>query len=49
MPKRPKGEKRPDDLIGMAVVLAKIAAGEITDPLLPDEGRTKLPRLSGGA
>ena len=48
MPKGPKGEKRPADLIGRAVVLAKLATGEITDPLLPDEGRTKLRRLSGG-
>lgn len=31
MPKGPKGEKRPADLIGMSVMVAKIATGEIED------------------
>jgi len=31
MPKGPKGEKRPADVIGNAVKIAKIATGEITD------------------
>ena len=29
MPKGPHGEKRPDDVIGAAVMVAKIATGEI--------------------
>ena len=31
MPKGPKGEKRPADVIGAAVIVAKIATGEIED------------------
>jgi hypothetical protein len=31
MPKGPHGEKRPADLIGMSVMVAKIATGEIED------------------
>jgi hypothetical protein len=31
MAKGPKGEKRPADLIGMSVMVAKIATGEIQD------------------
>lgn len=30
-PKGPKGEKRPADVIGAAVMVAKIATGEITE------------------
>ena len=31
MPEGPKGEKRPADVIGVAVMVAKIATGEIED------------------
>lgn len=31
MPKGPRGEKRPVDAIGLAVVIGKIATGEIED------------------
>jgi hypothetical protein len=31
MPKGPKGEKRPADVIGAAITVAKIATGEIED------------------
>jgi hypothetical protein len=31
MPRGPKGEKRPADAIGAAVMIAKIATGEIED------------------
>lgn len=31
MPKGPRGEKRPSDVIGNAVHIAKIATGEIED------------------
>lgn len=31
MPKGPRGEKRPADVIGLAVTVAKIATGEIED------------------
>lgn len=33
MPKGPKGEKRPADVIGNAVMVAKIATGEISETL----------------
>lgn len=31
MPKGPRGEKRPADAIGLAVMVGKIATGEIAD------------------
>ena len=31
MPKGPKGQKRPADVIGAAIMVAKIATGEIED------------------
>lgn len=31
MPKGPRGEKRPADAIGRAVLIAKIATGEVED------------------
>jgi hypothetical protein len=41
MPTGPKGEKRPADAIGAAVMVAKIATGEIEErPVTPeDEGK----------
>ena len=38
MPKGPKGEKRPADVIGAAVMVSKIATGEIDD-LTTDDGK----------
>ena len=50
MPKGPKGEKRPADAIGAAVMVAKIATGEIEDEVT-DDGKNKaaqeLGRLGG--
>ncbi len=40
MPKGPKGEKRPADVIGTAIKVAKIATGEIEDELT-DDGKNK--------
>jgi len=40
MPKGPKGEKRPGDVIGAAIRVAKIATGEETEEL-DDEGKSK--------
>ncbi len=52
MPKGPKGEKRPADVIGTAVKVARIATGEIEDEQ-PDDGKNKaaqaLGRLGGKA
>lgn len=38
MPKGPKGQKRPADVIGAAVMVARIATGEIEDTK-PLEGK----------
>ena len=38
MPKGPKGQKRPADVIGAAVMVARIATGEIDDDT-EDEGK----------
>ena len=40
MPTGPKGEKRPADVIGRAIKVAKIATGEIEDKQ-PDDGKNK--------
>ena len=42
MPKGPRGEKRPADVIGAAVMVAKIATGEI------QEARGKSPKRARG-
>jgi hypothetical protein len=41
MPRGPRGEKRPADVIGAAVMVAKIAIGEIEETLEPKSGRTR--------
>ncbi len=42
MPRGPKGEKRPADVIGAAVQIAKIATGEIEDDLgTTEDGKDK--------
>lgn len=40
MPKGPKGEKRPADVIGAAVKVAQIATGEIEDEV-DEDGKNK--------
>ncbi len=40
MPKSPKGEKRPADVIGAAVKVAKIATGEIEEDI-DEDGKNK--------
>ncbi len=52
MPKGPKGQQRPADVIGTAVKVARIATGEIEDTA-EDDGKNKaaqaLGRLGGKA
>jgi hypothetical protein len=52
MPKGPKGEKRPADVIGNAVKVMRIAVGEDADTA-PDDGKNKaaqeLGRMGGTA
>jgi hypothetical protein len=52
MPRDPKGEKRPADAIGSAVMIARIATGEIDD-LTTEDGKNAaavaLGRMGGKA
>ena len=52
MPRGPKGEKRPADVIGAAVMVGKIAIGEIDD-LTTEDGKNAaavaLGRMGGNA
>ena len=41
MPKGPRGEKRPADVIGNAVMVARIATGEIEDTHEEKSGRVR--------
>ena len=41
MPRGPKGEKRPADVIGAAVTVMKIATGEIQEDAVTDDGKNK--------
>ena len=41
MPKGPKGQKRPADVIGNAVTVMKIAIGEIEESGQIDDGKNK--------
>ena len=54
MPKGPKGEKRPADVIGAAVKVMKIATGEVEEDIdKPDAGKNpaavELGRMGGKA
>lgn len=46
MPKGPKGEKRPADVIGAAVMVGRIATGEIDDTP-EDDGKDKAAQAMG--
>jgi hypothetical protein len=39
MPRGPKGEKRPADVIGNAIHVMRIATGEIEEGTPPDDGK----------
>jgi hypothetical protein len=47
MPKGPKGQNRPADVIGNAVKIAKIATGEIEDDFPADDGKDKAAQALG--
>ena len=44
MPKGPNGEKRPADAIGLAVMIGRIATGEVADRKEPPENETPNPK-----
>ena len=46
MPKGPKGENRPADAIGLAVMVGKIATGEVDDET-PDDGKDPAAKAMG--
>jgi hypothetical protein len=46
MPTGPKGQKRPGDVIGAAIMVAKIATGEIEDTV-PDDGKDPAAKALG--
>jgi hypothetical protein len=52
MPRGPKGEKRPADVIGAAVMIGRIATGEIED-IITEDGKNAaavaLGRMGGKA
>ncbi len=49
MPKGPRGQKRPADVIGAAIMVAKIATGEIEDNLPERSAAAELGRKGGRA
>jgi hypothetical protein len=46
VPRGPKGEKRPADVIGNAVKVMRIAVGE-DDDVVPDDGKNKAAQALG--
>jgi hypothetical protein len=50
MPKGPRGEKRPGDVIGAAIMVGKIATGEVEDNATPaDKAHHSRGGKKGGA
>ena len=47
MPRGPKGQKRPADVIGAAVKVMKIATGEEPEDYGPDDGKDKAAQSLG--
>ena len=41
MPTGPQGQRRPADTIGLAVLVGRIATGEIQDTMKPATGKTR--------
>lgn len=49
MPRGPKGEKRPADVIGNAVLIGRIATGEAVDTVGKSPNRAKGGKIGGKA
>jgi hypothetical protein len=49
MPKGPYKQKRPADVIGCAITVAKIATGEMVEELEKSSGKTKSGKAGGRA
>ena len=49
MPTGPQGQKRPADIVGAAIRVAKIATGEIEEDIRKPSGRVKSGKAGGAA
>ena len=49
MPKGPQGQKRPADVVGCAVHVARIATGELDETTYKTPGRARAGRAGGRA
>jgi len=49
MPRGPQGQKRPADVIGAAVMVARLATEEISETLTAKSGRTRSGHAGGRA
>ena len=49
MPTGPKGQKRPADVIGCAITVARIATGEVVEGTTARSGRTRSGKAGGAA
>lgn len=49
MPTGPKGERRPADVIGAAVKVARISIGEEEETIAPESAAATLGKLGGAA
>jgi hypothetical protein len=49
MPRGPRGERRPADVIGAAIKVARIATGEIADERENKSGRVRSGQAGGAA
>ncbi len=47
MPKGPQGQKRPADVVGAAVIVAKIATGEIDEDIGQHDGKDPAAKALG--
>ncbi len=47
MPKGPNGQKRPGDVIGAAIMVGRIATGEIEEPTEIDDGKDPAAKALG--
>jgi hypothetical protein len=49
MPRGPQGQKRPADVIGAAVMVARLATGELSEDLHQKSGRARSGQAGGKA
>jgi hypothetical protein len=49
MPTGPRGERRPADVIGGAIMVARLSVGDIAEPLKEPSGRVRSGKAGGPA